>query len=218
MDHIVICKQHIRKTHGVVIFCTLYFSWESIGHQVNIPPKDMHRAVISTLLLARKLAEQTRTTRTHAFSPPHDYPYYWVILDPKSKDRVKVTNLNNLPKFQILTFWNKLYTRHTFRSCLVRCANIKWIWRVLLVLQSGHDSVHRRTDGQTDGQGETSIPPFQLRWSGGYNNGIACDLRRLKRPCGVTVMQPVALKLLRQSYKPYCRQYHVIWLDQRKSL
>ena len=27
----------------------------------------------------------------------------------------------------------------------------------------------RRTDGRTDGQGETNIPPFQLRWSGGYN-------------------------------------------------
>ena len=37
---------------------------------------------------------------------------------------------------------------------------------VLLKIQSGHDSVHR----QTDGQGETSIPPFQLCWSGGYNN------------------------------------------------
>ena len=49
----------------------------------------------------------TRTTRTPAFwgypPPPHDYPYYWVILDPKSKeDKVKVTNLKNLPKFQIL--------------------------------------------------------------------------------------------------------------------
>ena len=28
--------------------------------------------------------------------------------------------------------------------------------------------IHRRTDGQ----GETSIPPFQLRWSGGYNKVI----------------------------------------------
>ena len=38
---------------------------------------------------------QTRTTRT-----PHDYPYHWVILDPKSKeDKVKVTNLKNSPKF-----------------------------------------------------------------------------------------------------------------------
>ena len=26
-----------------------------------------------------------------------------------------------------------------------------------------------QTDRQTDGQGDTSIPPFQLRWSGGYN-------------------------------------------------
>ena len=53
--------------------------------------------------------------------------------------------------------------RHTFWSCLIRCANMKWIWWVLLKIQSGHDSVHRRTDGQ----GDTSIPPFQLRWSGG---------------------------------------------------
>ena len=29
-------------------------------------------------------------------------PYYWVILDPTSKeDKVKDTNLKNLPKFQI---------------------------------------------------------------------------------------------------------------------
>ena len=34
---------------------------------------------------------------------PRDYPYHWVILDPKSKeDKVKVTNLKNSPKFQIL--------------------------------------------------------------------------------------------------------------------
>ena len=26
-----------------------------------------------------------------------------------------------------------------------------------------------QTDGRTDGQGDTSIPPFQLRWSGEYN-------------------------------------------------
>ena len=72
---------------------------------------------------------------------PHDYPYHWVILDPKSKeDKVKITNLKNLPKFQ---------------------------W-VLLKIQSGHDSVHRWTDRQ----GETSIPPFQIRWSGGYNDGL----------------------------------------------
>ena len=47
-----------------------------------------------------------RTTRMPAFwdypLPPHDYPYYWFILDLKSKhNKVKVTNAKNLPKFQI---------------------------------------------------------------------------------------------------------------------
>ena len=123
----------------------------------------------------------TRTTRTPAFwgypPPPHDYPYHWVILDPKSKeDKVKVTNLKNSPKFQIFKFWNGHYTRHTFWSCLIRCANMKWIRWAFLKIQSGHDSVHRWTDGQTDrrtdGQGDTSIPPHQLRWSGGYNEWL----------------------------------------------
>ena len=121
------------------------------------------------------LSVETRTTRKPAFwgypPPPHDYTYHWVILDPKSKDdKFKVTNFKNSPKF---AFWNGHYTRHTFWSCLIRCANMKWIWWVLLKIQSGHDSVNRRTDRQTDrrtdGQGDTSIPPYQLRWSQGYN-------------------------------------------------
>ena len=120
--------------------------------------------------ITRTNSHKTRTTRTPAFwgylSPPHDYLYHWVILDPKSKeDKVKVTNLQNLPKFQIFECWNKHYTRHTFWSCLIKCANMKRIRWVLLKIQSRHDSVHRRTDGQ----GETSIPPFQLHWSGAYN-------------------------------------------------
>ena len=105
---------------------------------------------------------KTRTTRMPMFwwypPLPNGYPYYWVILDPKLKEyKVKVTNLKNSPKFQFFKFWNKRYTRHT-SSCLIRCANMKWIQQVLLKIQSGHDSVQRWTDGQ----GETSIPPFQL--------------------------------------------------------
>ena len=120
--------------------------------------------------LDKKDPDETRTTRTPAFwgypLPPHDYPYHWVLLDPKSKeDKVKVTNLKNLLKFIIFEFWNKHYTRHTFWGCLLRSANMKWIRWVLLKIQRGHHSVHRRTDGQ----GETIIPPFQLRWSGEYN-------------------------------------------------
>ena len=114
-------------------------------------------------------------SRTPAFwgypPPPHDYSYYWIILDLKSKeDKVKVTIVKNLPKLQIFKVWHKIYTRHIFWSCLIRYENIKWIRRVLLKIQSGHNCVPRRTDGQTDGQGETDIYPFQHRWSGGYNN------------------------------------------------
>ena len=101
--------------------------------------------------------------------PPNDYPYHWVILDPKSKeDKVKVTNLKNSSKFQIFEFWNGHYTRHTFWSCLIRCANMKWIWWVLLKIQSGHDSVHRWTDGQTD-KVIPVYPPFNFVEAGGIN-------------------------------------------------
>ena len=139
--------------------------WISIMISPNFVPKGSINNIPALV--------QTRTTRMPAFwwypPPPNDYPYHWVILDPKSKeDKVKVTNLKNSPKFQIFEFWNGHYTRHTFWSCLIRCANMKWIRWVLLKIQSGHDSVHRRTDGQ----GDTSIPLFQLRWSGGYNNGL----------------------------------------------
>ena len=49
-------------------------------------------------------------TRTPAFwgypQPPHDYSYYWFILDHKSKeDKVNVTNLKNLPKLLNLPFF-----------------------------------------------------------------------------------------------------------------
>ena len=98
----------------------------------------------------------------------HSIESNWIPSQKKTKS--KLTNLKNSPKFQIFKqIWNKHYTRHTFWSCLIRCANMKWIRRVLLKIQSGHDSVHRRTDGQV----ETSIPPFQFRWSGEYNNGLA---------------------------------------------
>ena len=118
----------------------------------------------------------TRTTRMPTFwgypPPPHDYPYHWVILDPKSKeDKVKFTNLRNSPKFQIFEFWNRHYTRHTCWSCLIRCANMKWIQWVLLNLQSGHDSVHWRTDGRTD-KVIRVYPTFNFVEAGGILIGL----------------------------------------------
>ena len=83
------------------------------------------------------------------------------------------------PKFQIFEFWNGHYKRHTFWSCLIRCANMKWIRWVFLKIQSGHDSVHRRTDGRTDGRtvGQTDkvipvYPPINFVEGGGYNERL----------------------------------------------
>ena len=83
------------------------------------------------------------------------------IGNKSKEDKVKVTNLKNSPKFE---YWNKHYTQHISWSCLIRCANMKWIRWVLLKIQSRHDSVHRQTDRQTRWNQYT---PFQLRWSGG---------------------------------------------------
>ena len=69
------------------------------------------------LELERLRSDDTPTLTSPPIPPPHDYPYYSVILDPKSKqDKVKVTNLKNSPKFQFFKFWNKHYTRHNFSS------------------------------------------------------------------------------------------------------
>ena len=107
---------------------------------------------------------KTRTTRTSAlwgYPPtPQYYPYYWFILDPKSKQDVKFTNLKNL-----FEFWIK--GQHTFWSCLIRFVNMKWIQQVLLNIQSGHDSVHRRTDRQTDKV--KPVYPLSTLLKRGYN-------------------------------------------------
>ena len=89
----------------------------------------------------------------------HTIESYWIPSQKKTKSKLQIL------KNQIVKFWNGHYTRHTFLSCLIRCANMKWIRWVLLKIQSGQDCVHRWTDGQ----GDTSITPFQLRWSEGYN-------------------------------------------------
>ena len=93
----------------------------------------------------------TRTTRTPAFweypPPPLEYPYYWFISDPKSKQDSQCYIFEEFVKNS--NFAKKLYAWHTFWSCLIRCVNLKWIRLVFWKLQSGHDSVHRRTDGRT---------------------------------------------------------------------
>ena len=87
--------------------------------------KFAHTLIIITKIVIMITLIIIRTIRTLAFweypPPPHDYPYYWFILDPKSnQDKVKITNLiKNLPKLQISKILKKLHTWHTFGSCLI---------------------------------------------------------------------------------------------------
>ena len=86
-----------------------------------------------------------------------DIPFTW------TQDKAKGVNIEKLPKIK---FWiKKLNTRHIFWSWLITCVNMKWIWLVLWKVQSGHEALHRRTDGRTDEQGETRIPNH-FRWAG----------------------------------------------------
>ena len=122
----------------------------------------------------------TRTTRTPAFwgyprrlMITHTIMSYWIPSQNKTKS-----------KLQIL-----YYTRHTHISCLIRCANMKWIRRVLLKIQ--RTGFCPQTDrGRTDGVGETSIPPFQLRWSGGYKKLS----NTMTHVCGLTKINFVKVK------------------------
>ena len=113
-----------------------------------------------------------RTTRMPAFwgypPPPHNYPYHWVILDPKSKeDKVKVTSFKNSPKFQFWILKRALHATHLLKSLDKMCEYE--MDPMSIVEDTGRTRFCPQTDRRTNRQGDTSIPPFQLRWSGGIN-------------------------------------------------
>ena len=63
--------------------------------------------------------------------------------------------------------FSKSFTHNTPLRCrLIRCICMKWIQWVWI--QSGHDSVHTRTDRRTENV--KPAYPFQLCWSRGYND------------------------------------------------
>ena len=110
----------------------------------------------------------TRTTRTPAF---WDTPCHPMITHTSSDSHQiqchkKTKSKLQIPKIQIFEFCNNSYTRHTFWSCLIRCANMKWIWPVLWKIQGGHGFVHRRTDRRTDDV-KPVYPPFNFVEAGG---------------------------------------------------
>ena len=99
-SHLLVQLLEIHTTHAFVY--DFHFpgnSWHSLISLYQ------HYASNRCQAISNHHANQgkTRTTRMPAFwgypALPHDCPYYWFILDPKSKEnKVKVTNLKNLPK------------------------------------------------------------------------------------------------------------------------
>ena len=90
----------------------------------------------------------------------HTTDSYWIPSQIKTMLKLQIWKISK--NFTMPKFYNGLCTRHTFWSCLIRCIDMKWIQRGFLKIQSGHDSVHRRMDGQMNGLGETSITPLDF--------------------------------------------------------
>ena len=153
----VCCSDILRFLWSMWSIC-LYFSW----------PLHLQKGNVSEVILMDmgKINHYQITTRTPAFwgypSTPYDCLYYWAILDPKSEeDKVKVTNLKNSSKFQTL------HMTHLLKLLDKMC---KYEMDPMSIVEDTERTrFGPQTDRWTDGQGETSIPPFQLRWSGGYN-------------------------------------------------
>ena len=105
------------------------------------------------------IPNKTRATRTPAFwgySAPLDYPYYCFISDHKLKqERVKVTNLKNLPKtshFGILK--TTFHATHPLKMLDKMC---KYEIDPAGIVEGTQQTrfcpqKDRRTDGRTDGQ------------------------------------------------------------------
>ena len=151
-------------------------------------------AVVYSIVYSDEDEGKHQSSASLAFVPvnsPHKgpvtqkmFPFDEVIMQSyKFKEYAKIST------FWILT----LCMRHTFWGCLIRCANMKWIRRVLLKIQSGHDSVHRQTDGQTD-KVKPVYPPFNFVEVGGI---IKCSLhlQRIRMSYWFVTVQKIFMNL-----------------------
>ena len=90
-----------------------------------------------------------------------------------TQDKVKGEHLKKLPKIQILEFFTKLNTRHTFWSWLIRSLNMKWM-RLVLWLRPRDETQRTRFCPQTDRWAMwNQCSPLQLRWIMNIHNSIA---------------------------------------------
>ena len=148
--------QHHQATMSLYKFLILWPSWLSfyltLYFTVDFPMWEWN--------IPNKLLEVN--ARSHLTHWGHTSDSHQMPCHKKTKSKLQIPKI--CQKFK---FCNHPYMRHTFWSCLIKCANMKWIWLVLWKIQSGHGFVHRRTDRRTDDV--KPVYPFQLCWSGGYN-------------------------------------------------
>ena len=115
----------------------------------------------------KPLPKSTRTTRMPAFwgypLPPHDYPFYWVILsywipnEKKTKSKLQILKKNS----KITNVWILKQTLHATHIVKLLDKMCKYEMDPTSIVE---DTERTRFCPQTDRQGETSIPHFQLRW------------------------------------------------------
>ena len=78
--------------------------------------------------------EQLTCLHSEIPPPPHDYPYYWPV-HIGSQVKTRQSQSYKFKEFaKTFNFWilkKKTCSWHTFWSCLIRCANMKWIRWVL---------------------------------------------------------------------------------------
>ena len=144
---------------------------------------------------------QTRTTGTPVFwgypTPPHDYPYYWVILDPKSKqDKIKGTNLKNLLNLQ-LSFEKTLHATQLLK--LLDKMGTYEMDPASIVDDTEWTHLRPQTDKQTDGQSETRIPPFDFVESGGI---IICVFLCIHTSQLILIYFRITMLVMGQIYHP----------------
>ena len=154
-------KYFLAEIRPFVIYRGIYDQYRTLGIKHN--GLAMREAKYELEQLERPCPENTPHPHPHLMIT-HTIDSYWIPSQKKTKSKIQIQSI--CQNFTLLSFEKThLHMQHTFWSCLIGCVNIKRIQQLLLKIQSGHDSVHR----QTDEQGDTSIPPVQLRWSRGYN-------------------------------------------------
>ena len=139
----MLCMTHVVYNEGFIPHCTVI----SAVNKVDMTRQESDPLPVTVTYITN--IEDTSSLSHQIFSSP---PTYFMEIGA------------NVLLWIIHVMW------HTSWSCLIRYVNMKWIQAVLWNIQSGHDSVHRRTDGRTFWR-EPSIPPFN-EVERGYNKSL----------------------------------------------